>query len=246
VGQFDWVIDILMILIIAALTWWIAAQGLFGAAVKFINSMLAGLITFSLYEPLAGWMDVTFGGMWGFADFIAIIVIFLLAFLPLDLFMDYLSPAYVRYHGLVDQIGRFAFAGATAWYFVGMMLCLCQTAPIHKKFLGYQWKSHAVFGFGIDRFWLGFVHHTTDKILEWDNRKVPFDANADFILRYHDHRSFGEPDTTLPGQGGPAGAAPAGGQPAGGQPAGQPAGAQGGGDGGGRPVLPPPGIHVPG
>jgi hypothetical protein len=125
-----------------------------------------------------------------------------------------------------------------------MFVCMVQTAPVHKKFLGYQWETHSFWTLGVDRYWLGFVQDTTYRIFEWHppRAKQPpgptvFDRNSDFILRYHNFRPFGEPDQTMPGIAKPAGAAPAGGA--------QP-GAAAGDPGGGRPVTNPAGIAMPG
>ncbi len=237
-GQYAWVIDVTMILMILALTWVVASEGLWGSALMLINVLFGGLIAFSLYEPLARVIDINLGFMKSFSDFTSLLLIFGVAFTVLRIGSDMLGPTLVRFTGPVDQIGRFLFGGATAWYMVGMILCMVQTAPVHKKFLGYQWQNHAVFGAGIDRFWLGFVRESTSRIVEWNSPR-PFDASCDFILRYHDHRQFGEADTTLPGhKPAPAPAVPgAEGQPAGGQP--------GGGQAGGRPPVNPGGIALP-
>ena len=243
-GQYAWVFDVSLLLIMLGITYAVGSEGVYGAAIMFINVMFAGLMAFSLFEPCARWVAANLGFMATMADFVCLILLFGVFFTILRLLTDMLGVWYVRFHGAVDQIGRYLFGAATAWYLVGMFVCMVETAPVHKKFLGYQWETHAFWTLGIDRFWLGFMRDTTDRILERQPKR-PFDANCDFILRYHNFRPYGEPDQTMPGIAKPAAAAPAGGaQPAGG---GQPAGAQpGGAQGGGRPPVNPPGIASPG
>ena len=234
-GQYAWVFDVTLLLMILGITYAVGSEGLYGASIMFINVLFAGLIAFSLFEPCALWVSNNLGFMATMADFVCLILLFGVAFTLLRLATDALGPWYVRFNGAVDQIGRFLFGLATAWYITGMFVCMVETAPVHKKFLGYQWQTHALWQMGIDRFWLGYVQASTEKYFDWGK---PFDPRSDFILRYHNYRSFGEPDFAMPGVPQPeGGAAPEGGQPG---------GAQGGGaQEGGRPVLNPPGIAPP-
>jgi hypothetical protein len=235
-GNFAWVFDVFCLLAILGIGYAVGSEGIFGAAVMFMNVMFAGLITFSIYEPAARVVGGIMGPIDTMADFSCIIVIFALVFTVIRLVTDYLAPWYVRFHGAVDQIGRYLFGLATGFYMVGMIVCAVETAPVHKMFMGYQWQTHSLWGVGVDRFWLAFVHTTTEKYMEWDPPRS-FDPNCDFIMRYHRWRPFGEPDITLPGVGAPAQTA--------GQGAGnggvQPQGGQGGGGGGGRPPVDPTG-----
>jgi uncharacterized membrane protein required for colicin V production len=236
-GDYAWVFDLTCLAIILGITYAVGSEGLYGAAIMFVNVMLAGLIAFSLYEP-AGKMIGSIGFMTTIADFVSLTVIFGLAFSLIRFVTDYLGPWYVRFHGAVDQVGRYLFGLATGWYLVGMLVCMVQTAPVHKQFLGYQWQTHSLWGLGIDRFWLGFMQATTEKFFEWEPAR-PFDARNNFIVRYHMWRPFGEPDRTMPGfrqapaQGAQPGAAGTGSQPA--APTGPPGG------GGGRPPMDPTG-----
>jgi hypothetical protein len=237
-GQYAWVFDVTLLLVIMGITYAVGSEGLYGAALMFINVMFAGLITFCIFEPLARLLAKNIPFMATMADFVCLIILFAVIFTLLRLATDMLGVWYVRFHGAVDQIGRYLFGLATAWYLVGMFVCMVQTAPVHKKFLGYQWATHSFWTMGIDRFWLGFTRDTTARIFDWQPPRT-FDRNADFILRYHNFRSFGEPDQTMPGIAKPAGAAPAGGaQPGGAQPAGA--------ADAGRPVTNPAGIAMPG
>ncbi len=243
-GAYSWVIDVVLLLLVLGFTYVVSSEGLWGAALMWVNVMFGGLVAFSLYEPCAAFLDNNVGFMKSFSDMVCLIVLFSIAFTAFRLGSDALGPRMVRFPGWLFHVGRLAFGGATAWYFVGMLLCIAQTAPIHKQFLGYQWERHAFWGLGIDRFWLGFVQATTGRYFEW-GRRPGFDRDSSFIVRYHRARPFGDPDTEMPGfRPAPGGGGAAGGA---GAPAGGAAGAaQPPGDaGGGRPPVAPPGINLP-
>ena len=194
-----WVLDVLLLVIVGGITYAVSSEGLWGSALVFVNVMFAGLIAFNFYEPLAYLIsdNVNISFVESFADFVSLIVLFSVVFSILRVCTDFLGPTRIRFVGWLDQLGRIFFGLTTAWYVTGMLLCVVQTAPVHKQFVGYQWERHAFWGLGIDRFWLGYVQVTTGKIFDHNPRRV-FDENSDFIRRYHDHRLFGSPDPTLP------------------------------------------------
>ncbi|MBI3467350.1 MAG: hypothetical protein HY000_30440 [Planctomycetes bacterium] len=230
--QYAWVIDVLLVLGMLGIGWCVSSEGLWGAALMFVNVMFAGLVAFDLYEPVAKFIDLNLGFMAAFADFVALVLLFAIAFTVIRIATDNLGPTMVRFPTWVYHIGRYGFAGATAWYLMGMILCILQTAPIHKQFLGYKWDTHAVWTAGVDRFWLGYVQTTTERVFDRSPPKM-FDAKSKFIREYHDRRDFGDPDPDFaPKKAG--GAAPQAGQPPAG--GGAPAGA----------AAPAPGAPAPG
>jgi hypothetical protein len=222
VGQYAWVLDVWLLVMMGLITWAVSSEGLWGAALMFVNVMFAGLIAFSIFEPAANLLASNIPFMVAFADFVSLVILFTVAFVLLRLATDNLGFYMVRFPGWLYHVGRYLFAAFTAWYLMGMVLCMLQTAPIHKQFLGYQWQRHAFWGMGIDRFWLGYVQSATQTTFDWDPPN-PFDHTSSFIIRYHNHRGFGDPDPQMPGAR-PAAAASPQSQPAGGQaPARQPA-----------------------
>ena len=241
-GQYAWVIDVMLVLGMLGIGWCVSSEGLWGAALMFVNVMLAGLIAFDLYEWVAKFIDQNLDFMKAFSDFVALVVLFSIAFTLLRIATDNLGPTMVRFPTWLYHVGRYGFAGATAWYLMGMILCILQTAPIHRQFLGYEWKDHAVWGAGVDRFWLGYVQVTTERVFDRYPARM-FDAQSSFIRRYHDHREFGEPDPEFAPKAA-GGAAPQGGQqPAGGAaPAGAPGAPGAGAPGAGR--TPPTAANI--
>lgn len=191
-----WVIDVTMLFIVLIIAWSVSSEGLWGAALLFVNFMIAGLIAFCYFEPIALFIEKNVSPIWGLTDFIAVVVLFSIVFSILRLGTDMLAPLLVRFPGWLMQVGRMGFGLATGWYAAGMVLCMLETAPIHKQFLGYQWEKHAFWSVGIDRSWLGYVQWSTGRVFSWHWTRR-FDRNADFIIRYHDRRPFGDPDPNI-------------------------------------------------
>src|SRR5438552_11643772 len=98
-GSYAWVIDIILLILIAAITYAVSSQGLWGAALKFVNLMFAGLIAFNFYEPLATLLDRYIDFMRSFSDFTCLVLLFSFTFLALDLLTDNLGPTMVRFNG---------------------------------------------------------------------------------------------------------------------------------------------------
>lgn len=192
-----YVLDAALIALVACGVWLLWGEGIWGAALNLINILLAGLIAFSYYEMLARLLDGLGAFIASFADCFSVIVLFSAAYALLRFLTEFLGPRLLTFPGWLDQIGRLVFGLAASWYLVGMLLCALEMAPVHKQFLGYRWKDHALFGAGIDRFWLGFVRSSTQHAFDFDPPR-PFDPSADFIRRYHNHRPYGRPDPTMP------------------------------------------------
>jgi uncharacterized membrane protein required for colicin V production len=192
----SWIIDAVLVVLLLLIAWCVYGEGIWGAALRYIEFMIGGLVAFCFYEPVANLIASNLGFMASFADIVSVSVLFCIVFSALRFATDTLSPTMVRFPAIVDQIGRVVFSLLLAWYMTGMSLCMLQMAPVHKQFLGYQWQNHALRSTGIDRYWLGYVQWTTEKVFDW-NPPRPFDPRSDFIKRYHDHRPLGEPDPSL-------------------------------------------------
>jgi hypothetical protein len=193
-----WIIDIVLLLIVAIIAWCVSSEGVWGAALLFVNLMISGLVAFSYYEPAATFIDRNVHKLWGFNDFLCLVILFSIVFVVVRLGTDSLAPLMLRFPAWLNQVGRAGFGVATGWYATGMILCMLETAPIHKQFLGYRWEDHAFWGVGIDRHWLGYVQWSTGRIFAW-HWNTRFDRRADFIIRYHNARPFGEPDPKIAG-----------------------------------------------
>ncbi len=158
------VIDLIIVVLIAGMTWALTSEGLWGSALMFFNVMFAGLIAFNFYEPLAAKLAGT-GYLTGFADTLCLMGIFVVALTLLRLTTETLAPAMVRFPAPVYQVGRFAFGVAAAAMTIAILLVAFETAPVHKKVFGtIGYDNRPPFGLALDRKWLAFVQYTSGQV----------------------------------------------------------------------------------
>src|SRR5262249_17112555 len=105
----------IVIMLIVAYAHW--REGLYTACCTLINVVLAGLITFNFWEPLANILDTTFRGWFvsGYEDFVVLIVLFALTLGMLRMLTNNLCPAQIIQIGYVQQAGGALF-GLVAGY----------------------------------------------------------------------------------------------------------------------------------
>lgn len=229
------VVNLVIVGLIAGLTWALTSEGLWGSVLMFFNVLFGGLIAFNFYEPLAKLLDGT-GIGWGFSDTLCLLGLFIIATFVLRLITESMAPAMVRFPSIVYQLGRLVFGFGGAVVTVAILLVAFETAPVHKKILGViDYKSKPPFGMGLDRKWLAFFQYTTglvfaehvpgsrDPFREYGDSKV-FDPKAEWLLNHQEARPYGT-ESIHEGGDEAAGAAPAGGAP----------GAAGAAPGGGQP-----------
>lgn|GEM_PF-1313450 len=143
-------------------------EGMWGAAIMFVNVVFAGLIAVNFYEPLAKSMDGAMPAAAAFTDFIALWAVFGIAITVLRIITDRVSKVKVRFLKIVDRIGGWSFAvlaGLVVMGFAGMSLHM---APVGFNGFGGGYLSsedktdRPQFLFvSPDEFWLGFARHTS-------------------------------------------------------------------------------------
>ena len=137
-------------------------QGMWGAAIMFINILFGGLVAFNFYEPIATLLVENVWDFGGYVDCFCLGGIFTLTVLILRLLTDYLSPQMVKLHPLLDFVGRLGFGLATGALTVGILMTFFESAPVDKKVFGViKPDSHAPFGLGLDHVWLNSFEHMT-------------------------------------------------------------------------------------
>jgi hypothetical protein len=235
--------EILASMIVAALilglTYALASEGLWGAALMFFNVLFGGLIAFNFYEPLAKLLADNVPFLSGFADTLCLFTLFIVTTFLLRLTTETLGPSMVRFPAPLYHLGRWVFALGCSVITVAICVLGFDTAPVHKKVFGVvDYRNMVPFGLGIERHWLGFFQYTTGAVFVTHvrNARDPwrqygdanvFDSRAEWLLNHQEARPYGE--GPILDEGGADAAAPAGGAPAGGAP-----GAPGG-------AAPPPG-----
>ena len=108
------VINLIVAVVIVGVTYALASEGLWGAALMFFNVLFGALIAFNFYEPLAKLLADNVPLLSGFADTACLYAIFLVTTFLLRLTTETLGPAMVRFPPPLYHLGRWVFASGAA------------------------------------------------------------------------------------------------------------------------------------
>ncbi|MCC7083820.1 MAG: CvpA family protein [Pirellulales bacterium] len=174
-------------------------EGLWGAAVMFINVLLSAMIATNFFEPLATWANSQMGSYTYLIDFVSLWLIFCVSLIVLRILTDTLSRYRVRFKKPVDIGGGLFFAAWIGWLMIQFSLFTLHTSPLSRNFFGGDFQpepnSAMFFGLAPDRNWMAFMHKMgEDGSL---GTGTPFDKEGDFILRYGTRRKTFEKQPNL-------------------------------------------------
>src|SRR5260370_16253153 len=141
-------------------------EGLFTACTMAINVLLAGLVAFNFWEPLAALLDPMLAGSFlhGYEDAFCLIVLFTLMLGLLRTLTNNLASSRVQFPGWLHSGGGILFGLITGYLVSGFLICTLQTLPWHENFMFFEPKyetgpEHLVrHVLPPDRVWLGLMH----------------------------------------------------------------------------------------
>ena len=115
-------------------------QGLLAAAAMAVNVVLAGLVAFASWEPLADRIEPHLAGTFlaGYEDGLCLVALFCLALGLLRLATHFLVPRLPAYPVAVQRGGAVGFGLATGYLVAGFLLCVFQTLPWQENFLFFD------------------------------------------------------------------------------------------------------------
>ena len=156
-------IEIVLLIVVAVITWLVAAEGIWGAAQTFLCTLLAGLIAMNFFEPLAK----SIGGLVGenYADIVALLGLFIAGVFALRMGTEQLAPSYIQVIPMLDTVGKWVFGAITGYLTMAILLTALHTAPLPREFLGFKPERNNFFGSAPDRQWLGFTQYVSEKSL---------------------------------------------------------------------------------
>lgn len=192
----------LIFVIVAAARWF---QGLWSNAIALINVLLAMMLAFNYFEPVADLLDRVGHSYTYLWDFLALWGVFVLSFIPLRLLTDMLSRRRVAFDFWVEMVGRSLLSLWIAWLLISFICASLHTAPLGPHPLGFQRSPTAGCWLGLapDRYWLGFLQSRSRGALsqsESDPGKLSrqeqdrdakvriFDPESKFVLKYYHRR----------------------------------------------------------
>jgi hypothetical protein len=153
-------IDFLLLLILAGVTYCVASEGPWGAAYTFFAVLFGGLLAMNLFEPLAQSLQ---GSLGGGADVIALVGLFAVFVFGIRAATDYLMPTHVETQALVYDVGRWGLGLATGYVTMAVLLTALHTAPLPREFIGFRPERENLFEFAApDRQWLAFTQYVSE------------------------------------------------------------------------------------
>ncbi len=192
------VFGLILVGIIAIVTWCVASEGAFGAGLTLLCVLFSGLLAMNFFEPLADALDGIGSDMRYYSDFIALVGLFALFVFLGRLATDSIAPTEIEYDSRVYNVARWLFALATGYTTMAILLTAVHTAPLPREFLGFSPERKNLFDFAAsDRQWLGFTQHISEKILatgsifdgpKFPEPETPQDIWPSFPIRYATRR----------------------------------------------------------
>jgi hypothetical protein len=173
-------------------------EGLFAAWCMCVNVLLAGLIVFNFFEPLAGILEWLVDGtvLQGYEDFVAMMVLFCLSLGILRTATNFLNTTEVEYRPALNALGAALVALVTGYLLAGFLICAMQTLPWDQNFLGfepYRENESPVRRFmPPDRVWLALMHRAGTYGLSRAGTLPTFDVEGTFESYYYRFRRHGE------------------------------------------------------
>lgn len=179
-------------------------QGLATAFTMFCNVVLAGLIAFNFWEPLADLLETPLSRSFfaGYEDAICLTALFGVSIASLRLATNTLSRAMIDFHPVAQRIGGAFFGLATGYLLAGFLVCVFQTLPWHENFWGYEsnWQANQSALDSVlppDRVWLAMMHRAGEASFGRGERPT-FDPEATFVIRYARFRRYGDQRPPFP------------------------------------------------
>jgi hypothetical protein len=191
---------IFCLLLIFVVAWSQSREGLLSAAIVLGNVLLAGILTFNFWEPLADELEAQFadGPLAGYEDALALTFLFAVFMTLLRLVSARLLPRATLASSHAQQLGGGALGVVAGYLVAGFVVCILQTLPWHENFWGFRPRrdnESAMREFlPPDRVWLGLMRYSGAAPLAWQ-RAAPnstFDAGLSFEERYRLYRRYGD------------------------------------------------------
>ncbi len=202
-----------MLLVLTVLIMFIVAyayfrEGLFTSCAMLVNVVLAGVLTFNFYEPLAGALDATLDGSFldGYQDFVVMVGLFAIVLGLLRMFTNNLANSLVEFSPLVQQFGGAAVGLLTGYLVAGFLVCALETLPWHKHFMDFEPRTANETELRrllpADRVWLALMRHASAYAFAQDqdnpaaesvyDQYPTFDRSGTFEQRYYRYRRYSD------------------------------------------------------
>lgn len=161
-------LDLILLGVVAVVTWLVASDGPWSAAITLVAMLTAGLVAMNLFEPLAGFLSRSvltsyeWQNRW---DVIALLGIFAGGVFGLRALADYLLPTYAPVNALLYDGLRWGLGVVNGYVLVAILLTAVHVAPLPREFLGFTPERANFFGLSPDIQWLAFNQYASEHAL---------------------------------------------------------------------------------
>lgn len=218
-------IDLILILIFAGVTWAVAGEGPWGAALVFFSVVVSGLLAMNIFEPVAELLQGILGTYeWQHRwDIIALLGVFSVGVWGLREATERIMPTSLDVAGLVYEM-RWLFGAATGYAMVAIILTALHTAPLGREFAGFRAeRANLLNALAPDRQWLGLTQYVSEHVMRsgtdgpiFDGAQYPriqgdsatMQVWSSFPIRYAQRRADFEATASGSGSSAPASSGP--------------------------------------
>ena len=197
------VLSLVVMLIVAGSQY---RNGIFTSATMLIQVLLAGLIAFGFWEPIADELDGLFqdGRMLGYEDCLVLTGLFAAVLFGLRQVTNRINTEPLDFNPKAQQIVGPLIGLVTGYFVSGFLICVLQTLPLDEDSLGFARADAPGLRSYIpaDRVWLAMMRRAGAYPLAWSeenpdgetlfDRYATFDRGGTFELRYLRHRRHTE------------------------------------------------------
>ena len=168
-------IDIILVAILAGVTWCVASEGFAGAIQTAIICIISGLAAMNFFEPLAEMLQgilPTNYSVW--ADSVALVGLFAGLVMLMRLAVERAAPGFPDARAPMYEGGRWLGALIAGYVTMAFLLTALHTAPVPREYIGFTPERPNFLGMASpDRQWLGFTQYASEKSLKkWGNPNI--------------------------------------------------------------------------
>jgi uncharacterized membrane protein required for colicin V production len=193
-----------LIMLILAYAFW--KEGPLTSFAMCVNILLAGLLAFNFWEPIADLFDPLLEDSFaaGIEDSVALMVIFLPTLMILRWITNSLASTHVEYPSVLYRGGAVLFGLLAGYLLAGFLICVIQTLPVPREFLQFEPYDPAKAAerpirkfMPPDVAWLAMMNRLSAAGLsrgedELTGTPIRFDVHGSFQMRYRRYRRYDE------------------------------------------------------
>jgi hypothetical protein len=188
---------VLTLIVIIVVVLMMINEGLLTAITTCVNVVLAGMVSFSFYEPLAAYLETSLTFMADYVDAVAMAGLFMLAMGLLRMITNQLGNEEAEMSALFQQVMTGLVSAVTGYLMAGFLTVMLSTMPVTETFMGHDPAAHPEKLEGLqhvvppDRVWLGLMHGLGAGPFSQDDWRT-FDPDGTWPMRHARQRRIKE------------------------------------------------------